>query len=322
MAASPNGHLWARDELAGLFCNLEKKGRETDRAFLLECWNGQGAFSMDRIGRGNIHVDHTITSIFGTIQPEPLAQYLAGGVADDGFMQRFQLALWPEVSKKWHDVDRVPDEEAREAVFDLFQKLADIGLSFQGAGESDGVPYVQFAADAQELLKEYRSKLEHHLRNGADTPTMETHLSKFRGLVPRLALVFHLCESGEGQVKRDALEKALRFAQCLESHARRIYTFAEVGDLFAAHRLADRIRDGELPAEFSAREVYRHNWSGLGKQDVELALDVLVDANWLALKREKTAGRPQHIYVQSPKLGEMKKDSSRSDRDPSGIWPV
>lgn len=326
MADSPNGQAWIRDELAGLFRNLDKKGRESDRAFLLECWNGQGAYSTDRIGRGNVHVDNTIVSIFGTIQPEPLAQYLAGlsrgGAADDGFMQRFQLALWPDISKEWRDVDRIPDDEAREAVNKLFQRLVDIQGNLRGGEETDGVSCIQFSSDAQSLFSDYRSKLEHHLRSGHESPAMETHLSKFRGLIPRLALVFHLCQSDGGSVGRDALERALRFARCLESHARRIYTFAEIGDTFAAHRLADKIREGALPAEFSAREVYRNNWSGLGKQDVELALDVLVASKWIARKKGQTRGRPQYTYAVNPKLALLESNKVRDGVQPESIWPI
>ena len=50
---NPMGVLLFRDELAGFFRNLEKTGREGDRAFYLECWNGDGSFTYDRIGRGD-----------------------------------------------------------------------------------------------------------------------------------------------------------------------------------------------------------------------------------------------------------------------------
>ncbi len=325
LADSPNGQLWIRDELSGLLRNMERKGREGDRTFLLECWNGSGSYSTDRIGRGNTHVENTIVSIFGTIQPEPLAQYMAGqakeGPGNDGFMQRFQLAVWPDANKEWEDVDRVPDELARESARELFNRLANLTQYYGGAEQSDDVPFLRFDEDAQALFKVYRRKLELHLRSGLEGPAMEAHLAKFRGLIPRLALVFHLCQSDGGPVSRDALEKALRFAKCLESHARRIYTFAEVGDLFAARRLADRILDGSVSGAFTARDIYRRNWSGLSKQDVELALDVLVEARWVAVKREITAGRPRDLYLVNPRL-EVADSAEGGDDGQDSIWPV
>ena len=53
---NPRGLLLARDEISGFFRTLEKPGREGDREFYLEAWNGSGAFTYDRIGRGTLHI--------------------------------------------------------------------------------------------------------------------------------------------------------------------------------------------------------------------------------------------------------------------------
>ena len=47
---NPDGILYYRDELMGWLRSLDKAGREADRAFYLEAWNGNGSFSVDRIG--------------------------------------------------------------------------------------------------------------------------------------------------------------------------------------------------------------------------------------------------------------------------------
>ena len=51
-----NGLLVLRDELYGWLKGLNKQGREGDREFYLEAWNGYGSYSVDRIGRGTLHV--------------------------------------------------------------------------------------------------------------------------------------------------------------------------------------------------------------------------------------------------------------------------
>src|SRR4030095_6451295 len=53
---NPAGLLLIRDELAGWLRTLEKPGREGDREFFLEAWNGVGDFYVDRIGRGTLHI--------------------------------------------------------------------------------------------------------------------------------------------------------------------------------------------------------------------------------------------------------------------------
>ena len=47
---NPFGLLMLRDELVGLVASWEREGREGDRAFFLEGWNGNGSFDTDRIG--------------------------------------------------------------------------------------------------------------------------------------------------------------------------------------------------------------------------------------------------------------------------------
>jgi len=66
---NPFGLLIMRDELAGLLASWEKEGREGDRAFYLEAWNGTSSFDTDRIGRGSIRIPNLCASIFGGIQP-------------------------------------------------------------------------------------------------------------------------------------------------------------------------------------------------------------------------------------------------------------
>ena len=74
LAENPNGLLLLRDELSGFFRTLDRQGHESDRACYLESWNGMGSYVYDRIGRGTVIVPHLCLSIFGGIQPGPLAR--------------------------------------------------------------------------------------------------------------------------------------------------------------------------------------------------------------------------------------------------------
>lgn len=73
---NPRGLLLFRDELVGWLRTLDKEGHESDRAFYLEAWNGQGSFTYDRIGRGTLHIENVTLSVLGGIQPGPLSIYL------------------------------------------------------------------------------------------------------------------------------------------------------------------------------------------------------------------------------------------------------
>ena len=97
---SPAGLILLRDELAGWIAQVENAGRT--RAFFLEAWDGDGEFSFDSLRRGTVQASGMCLSIFGGIQPGPLQAHVTAagsGATDDGFLQRFQLLVWPDVSR-------------------------------------------------------------------------------------------------------------------------------------------------------------------------------------------------------------------------------
>jgi hypothetical protein len=113
---NPAGLLILRDELVGLIASWEREGREGDRAFFLEGWNGNQSFDTDRIGRGHISIPNVCMSIFGGIQPDKLVGYLEQAtqtLANDGMLQRFQVLVYPD-PRRWEWRDRSPDKILRD----------------------------------------------------------------------------------------------------------------------------------------------------------------------------------------------------------------
>jgi putative DNA primase/helicase len=312
---NPNGLIVYRDELVGWLRSLEKDGQECSRSFFLESWNGNGRYTFDRIGRGTLDIAAATTSIIGAIQPGPLQQYLhdaiKGGGGDDGLLQRFQLAVWPDASTDWRNVDRWPDSTAREAAWEVFQRLNQLNADDFGAEhdqfDSSEIPFLRFSpTPAQPLFDDWRAALEKRLRSGNEHPAIEAHLSKFKKLVPALALLIHLVDTRGGLIGDESLDKAIRWATYLESHARRIYGAAVKPDLVAAKALAGKIKAGELGEQFALRDVYRQGWSGLSTtEDAQQAADVLSDFDWLRTVEQPTAGRSRTIHVINPKIHEL-----------------
>ena len=202
LAQNPDGVLLFRDELTAWLKSLDKQGRESDRGFYLEAWNGTGSFVYDRIGRGTLFIPSVCVSVFGTIQPGPLARYVRAAAAEgnDGLMQRFQILLYPEPPSTWINVDRYPDTESKNRAYRVFQNLDRLKAEQVGAEQDGerGMGFLRFAADAQDLFDGWRSDLENRLRSGTDNPLVQTHLGKYRSLMPSLALLFHLIEVVDG----------------------------------------------------------------------------------------------------------------------------
>jgi hypothetical protein len=167
--------------------------------------------------------------------------------------------------------------------------------------EPGEAPILRFNGEAQALFDVWRQDLEVRLRSDTEHPMLKAHLAKYRSLVPSLALVIHLAERDAGPVELLALERAITWAEYLESHARRIYAPAISPDMDAARALAKRIKAGDVGGRFGLRDVYNCGWSGLSTRDeVAAAVGVLVDYDWLRAFEESTPGRTRTVYRVHP----------------------
>jgi hypothetical protein len=300
---NPQGILVYRDELSGWLRSLDKQGREVDRAFYLESWNGTGSFDVDRIGRGSLHIPALCLSILGSIQPGPLSSYVyqatQGEKGDDGLLQRFQLLVWPDAPTAWKNVDCWPDSEAKNRAYEVFKKLNALDSQDLGAVDEDeeSTPAVRFTDEAQDVFDRWREELEGRLRTGELPPALESHLAKYRSLMPSLALIFQLIEYVDGTneggaVGLKATLQAAAWCEYLETHAMRLYSSAENPAMEGARALLDRIRKGDVQDGDSTQSVYRRHWAKLSTpEEVSSACSVLEAFGWLRVEVLKTGGR-------------------------------
>ncbi|MHC5544446.1 DUF3987 domain-containing protein, partial [Singulisphaera rosea] len=151
LKANPNGVLVFRDELLGFLRSMEKQGHESDRAFYIEAWNGNGSFTYDRIARGTVYIPSAVVSVFGGTQPGPIARCIREGVSgsnDDGLVSRFQLGVFPDEAGEWRNVDHWPDTAAKNLAFEVFQYLDGLDALAIGAtadpDDDEAPPFMRF----------------------------------------------------------------------------------------------------------------------------------------------------------------------------------
>ncbi|MCX6596720.1 MAG: YfjI family protein [Acidobacteria bacterium] len=307
LIANPAGVLIFRDELSGWLSAMEQEGRADERGFFLEAWSGHGAFTMERIGRGSLHAKALCVSVFGGIQPDRLRGYLAesmeGGPKNDGLMQRFQVFVWPDPPARWRNVDRLPNHSAIERITAIFETITAI--------DPDHPLRFKFSQDGQKLFNTWHAELEHRLRAGTQNPIVESHLAKYRGLMPKLAMLFYLADDptgGDGLIGLAHARQAATWCEYLESHARRVYSSVISPELRAARTLAERIAGGEIGADgvLRVRDIYRRGWSGLANRRAAIAaLEVLSDHHYvrpvLPLLDSAAIGRPSEEFEINPK---------------------
>ena len=306
LAKNPCGLLLERDELAGWLRSLDREDRRGDREFFLEAWNGTGSFTYDRIGRGTLHIPALCVSVVGGIQPTKLSRYVSqaldGGYAADGLLQRFQLLVWPEDHGEWQLVDRPPNKKARDRAFRAFATLSQL----EGQRSADAeIPGRRFDPQAQSLFYAWLSALEKRLRSAElrEQPAFESHLAKYRSLMPSLALLFELVEGGpsDGPVSLVSAQRAAAWCDYLELHARKVYAAEVAPEIGAAHALVGKILKGAIYNGMTVREVYRHGWAGLKTAEQVLnGTRLLEQLGWARLETQETRGRSRQLLRVNP----------------------
>ena len=307
---NPNGVLVFRDELTGWLKSLEREGRENDRAFYLESWNGSGSYTCDRIGRGTVHIPNVCLSILGGIQPGPLSEYVReaskNGSGADGLLQRFQLIAWPDDPKDWQNVDRWPDTVSKNRAYEVFKQLAALDPCTIGAERNeDGSPFLHFSEEAQEVFDAWREILEREKLRSGDADMIESALAKYRSLIPSLALLFHLADGNGGPVGTDSLFRAIDWGDYLESHLRRVYGGAIDPDSATAHALMEKIHERKIVDGTTLRDIHRKHWTGITFETLSGGLSVLTDFNILRTElvpASEKGGRSSVIIKINPKL--------------------
>jgi hypothetical protein len=305
------GTLAYRDELYGLLTSLDRSGQEGSRSFYLTSYDGNQGYTFDRIGRGTVHIPRLCLAMIGGIQPGRIQEYVRGAVtggnADDGLLQRFSMAVWPDVARAYVHVDQTPDLAARDSAWSIFNRLGEL------LPDDGGLPAVwRFTPSAQILFVDWLVEFEQEIRGDGLHPAMIAHLSKYRKLIPAVALVCAMCDEPDGKnlVAEEHLLRALKWCKYLRTHANRLYAAAVLPETAGAESLLRKIIDSKLGSDdplltsFTARQVAAKGWTGLGTVElVRNAADLLADYGWLrrgTVYAGNGGGRPSERYLINP----------------------
>lgn len=311
MNENPNGLLLNRDELIGWIRGLDKEDASNDRAFYLESFNGNGSYIYDRIGRGTVKIESTTLSVIGGIQPSKLAPYVASALGltgnDDGFIQRFQLAVYPDDSRQI-GVDRNPNMAAEQLVYDIFVRLDSLqNQRVVNSRGSEQIKGLRFSDSAQLIFDDWYKNLLTEIKASDLHPAIESHLGKYSSLVPSLALLLCLVDEIDPiAVDEQYVRQAIEWSVYLRSHMERIYHSAITPEMQGAMRIYEN--KDKLPNPFKTKDVKQKGWSGLDNTDsAKASIAVLIDHGYLIANDEskKHGGRPSESYRWNLNLEDM-----------------
>ncbi|UNF29577.1 DUF3987 domain-containing protein [Bartonella krasnovii] len=297
---NPRGLLMVRDELSGFLTDMERKEYQTDRAFYLTAFNGDGQFTYDRIGRGTIFIPNATVSIIGGIQPSRILPFIRNvlyGKGNDGFLQRFQMLVWPDETKDWQWVDRPPNQEAWETYEGVFHSLYDKPL-----GSPEHPLVMRFSAEAQEIFREWMQKIFKEAKGNNLCESLQAHLLKMPKTIVSLALIFELTEGGRFEINKDALQTALRWEKYLLSHVKRLYAAGNASIEDCAKLIIERC--DHLPDIFTLRDIHQRSWTHLKDHAIlKQSLEILCRSNHIrqiSSENSSKGGRPTIRYEWNP----------------------
>ncbi len=307
MEGQPKGLLAAHDELAAWFLNMSRYANGgSDRPFWLQAWNG-GSHVVDRVKRPDpIHIPHLSLALFGTVQPDRLADLLAD--ADDGLLSRF-LWAWPDHVPPFTRPNASADvDSAASALI----RLADLEMPRDSNGHfyPSNTALTDAAAHALESFGREMQQKEEQIGG-----LMKGVIGKARGHVLRLALVLEYlwwCSDPTAPEPHEISERAvLAAAELMDTYfhpmAVRVLGDASIPQEERAARTLARWIHQTRPTVVNVSEVRdTARLDGLRETDsVKVAIEYLVHAGWLAaVPTSGRGGRPRGDYIPNPAIWE------------------
>jgi hypothetical protein len=254
-------------------------------------------------------------ALYGNLQPAKVEKYLMEmhkGGSDDGYIQRMlQLAVQPTITEEFELLDARPSLEAESAVRDLFKAAQSMPLVRNSLTQRIMPKVLKFDLDAQVEFDQFFVALENKLRSGRiSNPVIAAHFGKYRGTLPKLALVMALAiDPFATSISLEAFRKAVSLLFFYRAHAIRIYGVVTRGDLSSAYELLERIKKGQINDGFNPRDdIQRKEWQGLRtSSEVDAAIDLLVKHNHLRIVEVATNGRSKRTVQIHPNLIRQKR---------------
>lgn len=291
-ADNPRGILRAPDELVAFLgaMGAYKRSGDGDRGTVLRMLDG-GPINVDRVG-GSVRAPSALMGLIASTQPDKIRE-LARNLGSDGFLQRLIFIVDDGSDRIGLDVP--PDAAA----------LADYEAAIRGPYALDECTggAVRLSAEAYEILQQTWQRVRALGSLPEASAAWEGHVSKWEGLLFRIALIFHSLDTwsfwgsadwiARLEVSAATARKVSRLVDFLMRHALRFY-----GEFYepAAHTREARELAGWLLTRpeistFTPRDIEKARRSLAGHRPLTLAaMGSLESAGWVTVKNRGAEG--------------------------------
>jgi hypothetical protein len=293
-----------RDELSGLFLNMQRHSGGQDNEFWLEAFNGN-SYVVERMGRPPVAVDYLLVGVTGGFQPDKLARSFEGDA--DGMYARFCFGwpVEPAYQKLTSEIGEIEPE-----IINALARIADLGGG-QGQYGEFAPRAVKLSLEAVEGFEQFRQFL-HEQRRELDGREREWW-AKGNAHVLRLAGTFAYLDwamrGGPEPAEIEALfvEAAVRlWREYFWPHARAALRQVGLSDRHANARRVLRWLQANRKVEVSREDIRRDALGQkLDAEQTQALIGGLVKGGWLRPAKVSVGpagGRPARRWEVNPIL--------------------
>lgn len=224
--ANPRGVLCYLDEMMSWAKKMCDTNTTEDRSTWTVSFEGE-SYERDRITTGTTFAENVAVSVYGNIQPQVIQKYIQK-LSEDGMMQRFIPCV---IRSKYDNIKPKPTANVMQVLKQWDSRVIELFES----GKQNEQPYHTYTLtpDAFKVFDELMDwviELKKELKlSYQDGDMFLNAVSKSRGLVGRLALVFHLIETNNTpSISADTMQRAASLVKDYILPSCR-YTYAEIG---------------------------------------------------------------------------------------------
>ncbi|MBW2664093.1 MAG: DUF3987 domain-containing protein, partial [Deltaproteobacteria bacterium] len=262
---------------------------------------------VDRGSRESVYLDRPALSLGLSPQPEVLRGLVdKPGFRGKGLLARF-LYLLPKSNLGYRKLETEPVlEDVEKEYCNLVDSLLDIEQAEDEQGEK--IPYIlKLSKEAYQEWLEFAHVVEKGLREGGRFEYITDWAGKLPGAAARIAGLLH-CAKNPYQpwvenISLKTMQRALELASILSSHA--LIAFDMMGAdkaLEQARKIWRWIERGSQES-FSKRDCFNALKGTFHKVvNMDEALKVLQERNYIQEIQQKTGGRPSIKYNVNPEL--------------------
>jgi hypothetical protein len=302
LAASERGTFMLRDEMAGLleFGRYTQGRGASERAFYLQAYEG-GHYTVSRLNRDSIHIEVNGVTLYGSIQPDRLADF--PDLSKDGLLQRINMVRASQVETSRGDV-AVAGLDAISSCIDELTRMSwhEYDATIEGSA----------------LIRE-TERLGRQLATVLDLgPGFQGTCSKLHGTHARYAFILHLLDACQARtIATRTVERAGRLVN--------EFLLPQARDFFSALSGSPNQRLNEIaswvltkaPMRFLASDVTAgvRSCRAKGTKELSDALDPLVAGGWLEPESPYPSNRAWKIHPQLRTHFAVRAETERERRE-------